>query len=98
MVHFTNASKNLKCSIERNLSTIKWLIVNNEDILYAEYGIFKGVLELYMKIKEKQRSSEKMNEVQLIKNRLKEISYQIHWALKTDDLYVLTFLNFPLFQ
>ena len=53
MVHFTNASKNLKCSIERNLSTIKWLIVNNEDILYAECGIFKGVLELYMKIKKK---------------------------------------------
>ena len=39
-----------------------------------------------------------MNEVQLIINKLKKISNQILWALKTDDLHVQTAPEFPLFQ
>ena len=61
---FKNAGKNLKPSIERNLSNIKLLTVNNKDITYPDCLVFEDVLELYLKIKENIRKYENMNEVQ----------------------------------
>ena len=47
-----NGGKNLKCSIEKNLSNIKLLKVNNTDIKYPDYLVFEDISELYLKIKE----------------------------------------------
>ena len=85
---FKNAGKNLKPSIERNLSNIKLLTVNNKDIIYPDCLVFEDVLELYLKIKENIRKHENMNEVQqsivssanCIRNELQKSSYQIPWT------------------
>ena len=103
---FKNAGKNLKPSIERNLSNIKLLTVNNKDITYPDCLVFEDVLELCLKIKENIRKYENMNEVQqsivssanCIRNELQKSSYQIPWPTKTDDLDAETFPEFPLLQ
>ena len=87
-IDFKNAGKNLKCSIEWNLSNIKSLTVNNKDIIYPDYLVFEDVLEFYLKIKENIRKYENMNEVQQsivssansIRNELKKSLYQIPWS------------------
>ena len=98
-IDFKNAGKNLKRSIERNLSNIKLVTVNNKDIIYPNCLGFEDVLEIYLKTKEKLRKYENMNDVQqndvsfakCIRNKLQKSSYQISWPPKTDDLDVQTF-------
>ena len=105
-IDFKNAGKNLKRSIERNLSNIKLVTVNNKDIIYPNCLGFEDVLEIYLKTKEKLRKYENMNDVQqndvsfakCIRNKLQKSSYQISWPPKTDDLDVQTFPEFPLLQ
>ena len=59
-INFKDAGKNLKRSIERNLSNIKsliirnnvkLLIIHNKDITYPDCLAFEDVLELYLKCK-----------------------------------------------
>ena len=105
-IDLKNAGKNLKRSIERNLSNIKLVTVNNKDIIYPNCLGFEDVLEIYLKTKEKLRKYENMNDVQqndvsfakCIRNKLQKSSYQISWPPKTDDLDVQTFPEFPLLQ
>ena len=105
-IDFKNAGKNLKRSIERNLSNIKLVTVNNKDIIYPNCLGFEDVLEIYLKTKEKLRKYENMNDVQqndvsfakCIRNKLQKSSYHISWQPKTDDLDVQTFPEFPLLQ
>ena len=47
-IDFKNAGKNLKRSIERNLSNIKLLTVNNKDIIYPDCLVLEDVLQLYL--------------------------------------------------
>ena len=111
-IDFKNASKYLKLSIEQNFSNIKLLTLNNNDIIYPDCSRFEDVLELYLRIKEKLRKYENMNEVQqsvvsstnCIRNELQKSSYQIPSTLKekqtkkNDDLDVKTFPEIPLLQ
>ena len=40
-IDFKNADKKLKCSIEKNLSKIKLLLVDNKDITYPDCLLFE---------------------------------------------------------
>ena len=42
-IDFKNADKKLKCSIEKNLSNIKLLLVDNKDITYPDFLLFEDV-------------------------------------------------------
>ena len=103
---FKMVGKNLKCSIEQNLSNIKLLTVNNKNIIYPDCLVFEDVLELYLKMKENIRKSENTNKVlqsvvssaSCIRNDQQISSNQIHWPPKTGNLDVQTFLTFHYFK
>ena len=102
----TNATKNLKRSIKRNISKVQLSTINQDDILFPKRLTVGEILKYYLQATQKLKEYEKISNVEKeimtsatkIRGELKNSSYKINWPPKSQDLDVQSFPEFPLLQ